>query len=114
MPYDSDWEVVYIDLDALQLVLRHRVGDGRLMPMIIFDTADYHNWKVGDRVDVNPGPMSPVREIQKQMGMTMSEEDYTIKNLRTGASVQIRKNDYEVENAFDWLHQLIRDRKIPQ
>jgi hypothetical protein len=65
--------------------------------MIIFDTAHYYGWKTGDHVAIDPGPMSPSREIEKNMGMQMSEEDYTLFNQRTGGKAISRKNDWEVK-----------------
>lgn len=101
-----EWEIAYIDLDALQLVLRLTHGSKRTIPMIIFDTGHMHDWRVGDRIDANPGSMSPYREIQKTMGMRMSEEDYILTNQRTGGKAVIRKNDYECEDAHAWLAEL--------
>jgi hypothetical protein len=101
-----EWEIDYLNLDDLQLVLRLTYGSKRTIPMIIFDTGQMQSWKVGDRIDSNPGPMSKHREIQKQMGVTMSEEDYILTNQRTGGQAVIRKNDYECEDAHAWLAEL--------
>jgi hypothetical protein len=102
------WQIAYIDLDALQLVLRLRFGSKHTIPMIIFDTGQIHDWKVGDCVDVNPGPMSPIRQLQKNHGVPMDEEDYILTNERTGGTAMIRKNDYECEDAQAWLKDLHR------
>ena len=103
---DYEWEIAYIDLDALQLVLRLTHGSKRLIPMIIFDTGQMYGWKLGDRIDVTMTGMSPHREMQKTMGLPMSEEDYVLTNQRTGGRAVIRKNDYECENAWTWLKEL--------
>ena len=92
-----------MDLDNLQLVLRLSYGSRHPIPMIIFDTAHFHDWRKGDRIAVDTGEMSPSREMQKKMGLPMSEEDYTLFNERTGGKAIIRKNDYECEDAFAWL-----------
>jgi hypothetical protein len=101
-----EWEIDYINLDDLQLVLRLTYGSKHTIPMIIFDTGQLQGWKVGDRIDANPGAMNPVRDMQKQMGMRMSEEDYILTNQRTGSQAVIRKNDYECEDAHAWLAEL--------
>jgi hypothetical protein len=103
---DFEWEIAYINLDDLQLVLRLTHGTKRMIPMIIFDTGQMHDWKVGDRIDSNPGTMSQHRQMQKDMGMKMSEEDYTLTNQRTEGAALIRKNDYECEDAFVWMKEL--------
>jgi hypothetical protein len=103
---DFEWEIAYINLDELQLVLRLRYGSKHTIPMIIFDTGQMHDWRVGDPVDADPGPMSPYRQIQKDMGKRMSEEDYILTNQRTGGTAVIRKNDYECEDAFAWMNEL--------
>jgi hypothetical protein len=99
-------EIHYINLDDLQLVLRLTHGSKHTIPMIIFDTGQMQGWRVGDRIDSNPGAMSMHREIQKKMGMKMSEEDYILTNQRTGGQAVIRKNDYECEDAHAWLAEL--------
>ncbi len=97
------WEIYYLDLDNLQLVLRLTYGSRHLIPMIIFDTAHFHDWRLGDRIAVDTGEMTPMRELQKKMGLPMSEEDYTLFNERTGGKAIIRKIDCECEDAFAWL-----------
>lgn len=101
-----EWEIDYIDLDALQLVLRLDHGSKHAIPMIIFDRGQMESWRVGDKIGVDPGAMSRGREIQKAIGMKMSEEDYTLTNQRTGGKAVIRKNDYEHEDAHAWLAEL--------
>lgn len=92
------WEIVSIDLDALECHLRLLPpSNPRTIRMWVFDTADYHNWRVGDHVAIDPGPMDRGREIEKAMGMPLSEEDYTLFNERTGGKAVSRKNDWEVE-----------------
>jgi hypothetical protein len=95
---DYEWEIARIDLDALECELRLlSPHNPRTMCMCIFDTAHYHDWKVGDHIAVDPGPMSRAREIEKAMGTRMSEEDYTLFNKRTCGRAISRKNDWEVE-----------------
>jgi hypothetical protein len=87
---DYEWEIERIDLDALEVDLRLLSPiNPRTIHMITFDIADYHDWNIGDHVAIDPGPMSQTREIEKAMGMRMSEEDYTLFNKRTGESVPI-------------------------
>ena len=74
--------------------------------MIVFDIAHFYDWRLGDRIAVDPGEMSPLREVQKKTGVPISEEDYTLFNERTGGRAVIRKNDYECEDAFAWLREL--------
>jgi hypothetical protein len=94
---DYEWEIERIDLDELEVDLRLlSPTNPRTIHLIPFDIADYHDWKVGDHVAIDAGPMSPNREIQKSMGMRMSEEDYTLFNKRTGGKAISRKNDWEV------------------
>src|SRR5262249_11056132 len=95
-----------MDLDALRLVLRLTYGSKHNIPVIIFDRGQMETWQIGDRIDMNPGAMSRAREIEKAMGMRMSEEDYTLTNQRTGGTAVSRKNDYEYENAHAWLKEL--------
>jgi len=102
-----EWEIVYINLDADQLVLKLTYGTRRCMAMHIFERAQMHDWKVDDLVAIDPGDLSMGREIEKQMGMRMSEDDYTLHNQRTGGKALSRKNDWEVEKASDWLKELI-------
>ncbi len=71
-------EIAYINLDDLQLVLRLTSGSKSLTPMHIFDTGEMEGWQVGDRIAVDVGAMSFGREIQKRMGVRLSEEDYTL------------------------------------
>jgi hypothetical protein len=106
-----EWEIAYINLDDLQLVLRLASGSRRLTPMHIFDTGEMQGWQVGDRIAVNVGAMSPMRAAEKKMGQPLSEEDYTLTNQRTGQKAIIRKNDYEVEDAWKWLEEL-RAKKL--
>jgi len=92
-----EWEIVGIDLDAPECHLRLlSQTNPRTIRMFIFDTADYHDWKVGDRIAIDNGPMDRTREIEKAMGMRLSEEDYTLYNERTGGKAISRKNDWEV------------------
>ena len=95
---DYEWEIERIDLDGLECHLRllHSVNP-RIIRIIIFDTAHFYGWKEGDHVAIDPGRMSQTREIQKTMGMRMSEEDYTLFNKRTGGQAISRKNDWEVK-----------------
>jgi hypothetical protein len=102
-----EWEIVYINLDADQLVLKLTYGSRHCIAMHIFDRAYLHDWKVGDLIAVDPGDLSMGREIQKQMGMRMSEDDYTLYNQRTGGKAPIRKNDWEVEPTTVWVSELI-------
>jgi hypothetical protein len=76
------------------------------IPVFIFDREQMETWEIGDRIDMNPGAMSRAREIEKSMGMRISEEDYTLTNQRTGGTAVSRKNDYEYENAHAWLKEL--------
>ncbi|MGO8986283.1 MAG: hypothetical protein ACLQFM_15985 [Terriglobales bacterium] len=101
------WELVYFDLDALQMVLKLTHGTRRCLAMHVFDTAHLHDWKVGDLIAIDPGNLSREREIEKQMGVQMSEDDYTLYNQRTGGKAPIRKNDWEVEGTTVWLNELI-------
>jgi len=110
---DYEWEIVYINLDDLQLVLRLSCGTRRLIPMVIFDTAHFHDWKLGDHIAVDGGDMSGNRDVQKQLGMSVSEDDYTLFNKRTRGKAIVRKNDYECENAFAWLKELKDKGLIP-
>jgi hypothetical protein len=104
---NDKWVIVYINLDADQLVLKLTHGSRRCMAMHIFDRAQMHDWKVGDLVAIDPGDLSMGREIEKQMGMRMSEDDYTLYNQRTGGKALSRKNDWEVEKTSVWLKELI-------
>jgi len=101
------WELVYFDLDALQMVLKLRHGTRRCLARHIFDTAHLDDWKVGDLIAIDPERLSMEREIEKQMGMPMSEDDYTLYNQRTGGKAPIRKNEWEVEGTTGWLNELI-------
>ncbi len=101
------WEIAYLDLDATQLVLKLTYGSHRCLPMIIFDIAHLHNWKLGDRIAITMGEMSPWRQVQKDAGVSMDEEDYTLFNQRTGGRAPVRKNDFECEDAFAWLRELV-------
>lgn len=66
---DYEWEIVSIDVDALVCELRLLSSTNpRTIRMFIFDTAHYHDWKIGDHVAIDPGPMSRDREIEKAMG----------------------------------------------
>jgi DNA invertase Pin-like site-specific DNA recombinase len=56
-----EWEIAYINLEDLQLVLRLASGSRRLTPMHIFDTGEMEGWQVSDRIAVNVGAMSPMR-----------------------------------------------------
>ena len=95
---DYEWEIESIDLDGCECHLRLRSpSNPRRIRMHIFDTAHYYGWKVGDRVAIDPGPMSIHREIQKDMGTPLDEEDYTLFNQRTGGKAVSRKNDWEVK-----------------
>jgi len=51
----------------------------------------------GGHVAIDPGPMSRSREIEKSMGIPLSEEDYTLFNKRTGGKAISRKNDWEIK-----------------
>ncbi|HTR24757.1 MAG TPA: hypothetical protein VMI10_12300 [Terriglobales bacterium] len=79
----------------LRLASRHT----QTIHIITFDIADYHNWKKGDRVAINPniGPISRLREIQAAAGIDTEEEDYTLVNQRTGGRAISRKKDWEVK-----------------
>jgi hypothetical protein len=105
-----EWEIAYIDLNELQLVLRS--PKGRCSPMIPFDTAEFHDWQVGDKIAVDHGDISNARQRQKTMGVSLSEDNYLLYNERKGGKAVVRKNDYEVENAFDWLKTLVTDGKV--
>ena len=95
---DYEWEIVRIDLDALECELRLLSPiNPRTIRMFVFDTAHYHDWKIGDHVAIDPGPMSRSREIEKSMGIPLSEEDYTLFNKRTGGKAISRKNDWEIK-----------------
>jgi hypothetical protein len=102
-----EWEIVYIDLDADQLVLKLTHGDRRLAAMHIFDRAYLHDWRVGDLIAIDPGDLSRGREIEKQMGMPLSEDDYKLYNQRTSGKAVSRKNDWEVEKTSVWLKELV-------
>src|SRR6202030_3260786 len=101
-----EWEIIYINLDADQLVVKLAHGSRGCMAMHIFDRAQMHDWKVGDLVAIDPGDLSMGREIEKQMEMRMSEDDYTLYNQRTGGKALSRKNDWEVEKTSVWLKEL--------
>jgi hypothetical protein len=47
--------------------------------------------------------MSRYRQIQKNMGRKINDEDYILTNQRTRGTAVIRKNDYEREDAFVWM-----------
>lgn len=98
-----DWEIAYIDLDESRLVLRLTQTSWWLIPMIIFDACQMQGWAKGDTIASDPGPLSSVRDMQRKMGLPMSEEDYTLTNKRTRGSALIRKDDYECEDALVWL-----------
>jgi hypothetical protein len=102
-----EWEILYINLDADQLVMKLTHGGRRCIAMHIFDRAQLHNWKAGDLVAIDPGDLSRTREIEKEVGMRMSEDDYTMYNRRTSGKALSRKNDWEVEKTSDWLKELI-------
>jgi hypothetical protein len=96
---DYEWEIVSIDLDGLECRLRLLSPmNPRPLRMFIFDTAHFYGWKKGDHIAVHPGAMSQSREIEKTMGMRMSEEDYTLFNKRTGGKAISRKNDWAVKS----------------
>jgi hypothetical protein len=101
-----EWEIIYIDLNADQLVLKLTHGSRRCTAMHIFDRAYLHDWAVGDLVAIHPGDLGMTREIEKTMGMQMSEDDYTMYNRRTGGKAVSRKNDWEVEKTSVWLKEL--------
>ncbi|HXB99510.1 MAG TPA: hypothetical protein VNU74_03875 [Terriglobales bacterium] len=107
MDYEYEWEIIYLDLDADQLVMKLTYGTRRCIAMHIFDRAYLHDWKVGDRVAVDAGDLSLSREIEKNMGMKMSEDDYALYNQRTSGKALSRKNDWEVEKTSVWLKELI-------
>ncbi len=95
---EYEWEIVRIDLDALECELRLlSPTNPRTIRMFIFDTAHYHGWKIGDHVKIDPGAMSRDREVEKAEGARLSEEDYTLFNQRTGGKAISRKNDWEVK-----------------
>jgi hypothetical protein len=102
-----EWEIVYIDPDADQLVLKLMHGTRRCIAMHVFDRAYLHDWKKGDLIAIDHGDLSMDREIQKTMGMPMSEDDYTMYNQRTGGKAVSRKNDWEVEKTSVWLKELV-------
>lgn len=104
------WEIVYIDDE--KLVLRLMSGHRRCSPMIVYDSAEMFGWRKGDRIDV-AGALHPEREVQKEMGEPLGEHDYILTNETTGTRAKIRKNDYEVENAWKWLEELKREKKVP-
>jgi hypothetical protein len=103
----SKWEIAYIGLDADQLVLKLAHGTRRCIALHIFDRAQMHDWQVGDLIAMDPGDLGMGREIEKQTGMPLSEDDYTLHNQRTGGKAVSRKNDWEVEKPPDWLGELI-------
>ena len=86
-------------------------GTRRLIPMIVFDSAELVGWQVGDLIST-AGEIHPHREMQQKMGLPMSEDDYILTNERTGTTANVRKNDFEVEDAHGWLAQLVRDGKV--
>lgn len=101
VPTDADyeWEIERINLDALELDLRLLSPHPRTIRIIIFDTAHYHDWKIGDHVAiyVGFGPKTQLRRIQENMGIPLAEEDYTLFNQRTGGKAISRKNDWNVK-----------------
>jgi hypothetical protein len=102
-----EWEIEYMDMDACQMVLRLNYGTRRRIPIPIFDTGELFGWEVGDMVAMEGAPQ-PHREVEKAMGLPLSEDDYTLTNQRTGKTATVRFNDYEVEGdkAWDWLKDL--------
>lgn len=102
-----EWEIEYMNLDTCQMVLRLNHGTRRQIPIPIFDTGELFGWEVGDLVAMEGAPR-PHREIEKTMGLPLSEDDYTLTNQRTGKTATVRFNDYEVEgdSAWDWLKDL--------
>jgi hypothetical protein len=105
---NCDWEVAY--LDDQKLVLRHLRGK-RLSPMIVFDYAEMDGWLDGDVICVD-GTLHPARQTQKSMGMPLGEDDYILTNQRTGTKAHVRKNDFDVENAWKWLDELKQQGKV--
>jgi hypothetical protein len=102
-----EWEIIYIDLDADQLVLKLTHGGRRCAAMHILDRAYLHDWAVGDLVAIDSGDLSSRRETEKIAGMQISEDDYTMYNQRTGGKAVSRKNDWEVEKTSGWLKELV-------
>lgn len=98
-----EWEIVYLDDEKLALRINH--GTRRLIPMIIFDSADMFEWKKGDLIAIESKPDGH-REIEKATGISLSEDDYILHNQRTQGKATIRKNDYEHEDAWKWLREL--------
>jgi len=103
-----DWEVAYVDDE--KLVLRH-ARDKHFAPMIVCDSAQMYGWKVGDPIRVD-GALHPRRELQKQMGLPLSEDDYILHNQHTETRANIRKNDFEHEDAWEWLKELQDEGKV--
>jgi hypothetical protein len=102
-----EWEIIYIDLDADQLVLKLTWGSRHCTAMHIFDRAYLHDWKVGDLVAIDHGDLSNARQQQKESGVPLSEDDYTMYNQRTRGNAVSRKNDWEVEKTAVWLKELV-------
>lgn len=102
-----EWKIEHMDMDACMMALRLNHGTRRRIPIPIFDTGELFGWDVGDLVAIEGAPR-PHREMEKAMGLPLSEDDYTLTIQRTGKSATVRFNDYEVEgdSAWEWLKDL--------
>lgn len=100
-----EWEVAYIDNGKIALRLNH--GSRRLIPMIISESASTDGWKVGDLIAIEGG-RDEHREIQKAMGLPLSNDVYKLHHKNSGAIAISRKNDYEHEDAHAWLEAVKR------
>ena len=107
MSQNFEWEIEYVDLDAYMMALRLNHGTRRRIPIPIFDTGEQLGWQVGDLLAMEGGPQ-PHREVEKAMGLPLSEDNYTLTNQRLQKTAKVRFNDYEVpgDNAWDWLKDL--------
>ena len=102
---EYEWQVAYIDNGKLALRLTH--GSRRLIPMIISESASTDGWRVGDLISVE-GERDEHREIQKAMGLPLSNDDvYRLHHKNSGGVAISRKNDYEREDAHAWLADLV-------
>lgn len=101
-----EWEIEYIDLDRCRMVFRLNHGTRRRIPILIFDTGELYGWNVGDLVAMDGAPKQH-RLIDKAMGLSLSEDNYTLTNQGLQKTATVRFNDYEVgDDAWDWLKDL--------
>lgn len=101
-----EWEIEYIDLDGCRMVFRLNHGTRRRIPILIFDIGELFGWSIGDLVAMEGAP-KPHREMDKAMGLPLSEDNYTLTNQKLQKMATVRFNDYEVgDNAWDWLKDL--------